>query len=31
MMPDFDDEEYESFELEGRGASTPAAGLAEAD
>jgi putative tRNA adenosine deaminase-associated protein len=31
MMPDFDDEEYESFELEGRGASTPAARLAEAD
>jgi putative tRNA adenosine deaminase-associated protein len=31
MMPDFDDEEYESFELEGRSASTPAAGLAEAD
>ena len=30
-MPDFDDEEYESFELEGRGERTPAAGLAEAD
>jgi putative tRNA adenosine deaminase-associated protein len=30
-MPDFDDEEYESFELEGRGEGTPTAGLAEAD
>ena len=30
-MPDFDDEEYESFELEGRGEGTPAGGLAEAD
>ena len=30
-MPDFDDEEYESFELEGRGEGTPAAGLADAD
>jgi putative tRNA adenosine deaminase-associated protein len=30
-MPDFDDEEYESFELEGRGERTPAAGLAEAE
>ncbi len=30
-MPDFDDEEYESFELEGRGERTPAAAQAEAD
>jgi len=30
-MPDFDDEEYESFELEGRGEGTPARELAEAD
>ncbi len=30
-MPDFDDEEYESFELEGRGERTPATGLAEAE
>jgi putative tRNA adenosine deaminase-associated protein len=30
-MPDFDDEEYESFELEGKGDNTPATGLAEAD
>jgi putative tRNA adenosine deaminase-associated protein len=30
-MPDFDDEEYESFELEGRGDSTVAAGPAEAE
>jgi putative tRNA adenosine deaminase-associated protein len=30
-MPDFDDEEYESFELEGRGEHPPAAGLADAD
>ena len=30
-MPDFDDEEYESFELEGKGERTPAAGLAEAE
>src|SRR5919112_1755765 len=30
-MPDFDDEEYESFELEGRGETPPAAGLAETD
>ena len=30
-MPDFDDEEYESFELEGRGERTPVEGLAEAD
>jgi putative tRNA adenosine deaminase-associated protein len=29
-MPDFDDEEYESFELEGKGERTPG-GLAEAD
>jgi putative tRNA adenosine deaminase-associated protein len=31
IMPDFDDEEYESFELEGRGEHPPAAGLADAD
>jgi putative tRNA adenosine deaminase-associated protein len=30
-MPDFDDEEYESFELEGRGDSAVAAGPAEAE
>ena len=30
-MPDFDDEEYESFELEGGGERTPAATQAEAD
>ena len=30
-MPDFDDEEYESFELEGRSERTPVAGLAEAE
>src|ERR671917_2064028 len=30
-MPDFDDEEYESFELEGRGERTPVEGPAEAD
>jgi putative tRNA adenosine deaminase-associated protein len=30
IMPDFDDEEYESFELEGKGERTPG-GLAEAD
>jgi putative tRNA adenosine deaminase-associated protein len=30
-MPDFDDEEYESFELEGRGEPAPATVLVEAD
>ena len=30
-MPDFDDEEYESFELEGRGEGTPAVGPTDAD
>ena len=30
-MPDFDDEEYESFELEGRGGSAPTGRLADTD
>ena len=30
-MPDFDDEEYESFELEGKGEPAPAVGLTDVD